>query len=53
MEDVALQNSGECPFGHRHDVIPTTPDLPDLKEGLGDWWCEKHRIQFGQRDTTP
>jgi len=53
MKDVALQNSGECPFGHRDRVVPTTSDLPGFREGMGDWWCLKHEIQFGKREETP
>ena len=49
-KDVEDQNSGECPYGHRDGVTPTPEDLPGRREGMGDWWCTKHELQFGERN---
>ena len=49
VRDRERQGSGECPWGHRDRVIPVPADLPQRREGHGDWWCEIHEIQFGLR----
>ncbi len=46
--DAALQDSGECPFGHRDGVVRVSDAADAPLDGDGSWWCRLHRVRFGR-----